>query len=178
MNYEDIYIDPSQEIPYNLTNPFDRFPLDVLQWEISPFLKPLERAAFNQVLSPQERIYKRFPDDYALMHHLRALNTEHNRIAKCLNTAIHFERDFEEMIIASRFLKFMTRPPSLVAFKYIKGFKESFLNVSVATFEDIEPSENGIEREKLVVRARKARRIVEAVPFERNIRLIEFKSIY
>jgi hypothetical protein len=37
-----------------------------------------ERAAFNQVNHPFERVYKKFPPDYAIKKHLRAMKNKYN----------------------------------------------------------------------------------------------------
>jgi hypothetical protein len=57
----------------NPTNIFNFVPHAVTQWKISAFLTPEERAAFNAVLEPTERIFKRFPKDFAIKHSLRIL---------------------------------------------------------------------------------------------------------
>lgn len=56
-----------------MTNIFNFVPYDVTQWKISAFLTPQDRAAFNAVLEPTERIFKRFPKDFAIKHSLRML---------------------------------------------------------------------------------------------------------
>jgi len=57
--------------PTNPTNIFNFVPHDVTQWKISPFLDPNDRAAFNAVLEPTERVYRPFPTDFAIKHSLK-----------------------------------------------------------------------------------------------------------
>lgn len=58
---------------------FKCIPQDVTQWKIAPFLTPEERADFNSVLEQPERVYKKFPKDFAIKHSLRTYITAQKR---------------------------------------------------------------------------------------------------
>ena len=60
-------------------------PHDVIQWVISPFLTADDRAAFNTVLEPTERIYKKFPVGFAIQHALRVAFAGQRRRATIIN---------------------------------------------------------------------------------------------
>ena len=60
-----------QTNPTNPTNIFNFVPHDVTQWKINSFLDPVDRAAFNAVLEPTERVYRSFPTDFAIKHSLK-----------------------------------------------------------------------------------------------------------
>ena len=55
----------------NPTNIFNFVPHDVTQWVLNPFLTAEDRANFNAVLEPTERIYKRLPVDFAIKHSVK-----------------------------------------------------------------------------------------------------------
>ena len=44
---------------------------DILQYEINPYLDPLSRIEWNKVLKHDERVYTKFPKDYAIWHQLQ-----------------------------------------------------------------------------------------------------------
>jgi hypothetical protein len=54
-----------------MTQWFTGLPQDVLQYEINPYLDPLSRIEWNKVLKPDERVYTKFPKDYAICHQLQ-----------------------------------------------------------------------------------------------------------
>jgi len=61
---------------------FTKTPQDVLQWVLSPYLNATERANFNQVLRPDERVYKKFDPDFVLRHQLAVSFTHYTSIAR------------------------------------------------------------------------------------------------
>ena len=66
----------------NPTNIFNYIPHDVTQWKITPFLTAEERATFNSVLEPTERVWQRLPDDFAIKHSLKTfIKAQRNHIA-------------------------------------------------------------------------------------------------
>jgi hypothetical protein len=64
---------------------FTLMPQDMLQHEINHFLDPLSRAEFNGVLKPDERVYKKFPLDYALKHAILTAHKAYHAIVAELN---------------------------------------------------------------------------------------------
>jgi len=55
----------------NSTNIFNFIAHDVLQYALSPFLTADDRANFNAVLEPTERVAKKFPANFAERHAVR-----------------------------------------------------------------------------------------------------------
>ena len=67
----------------NPTNIFNFVPHDVTQWVLNPFLTAEDRANFNAVLEPTERIYKRLPVDFAIKHSVKAFaSTQKAHVAR------------------------------------------------------------------------------------------------
>ena len=67
---------------------FDSLPGDILQHEINKYLLPLERITLNEVFLkrfPKERVYKKFPTDYALRHHIILVRRQFNLNVKRIN---------------------------------------------------------------------------------------------
>jgi hypothetical protein len=64
---------------------FTTLPQDVLQYVMSPFLDPLSRTTFNTVTKPDERVYKKFPADYALKHAILTAHKAYHTIVSELN---------------------------------------------------------------------------------------------
>ena len=73
-----------------MTNVFSGLPWDMKR-EISTFLERDDGASFNEVLRRDERVYKKFPKDFALKHALRILREEHNSIMRRIQ--FHIDRD-------------------------------------------------------------------------------------
>ena len=65
-----------------VANIFKTVPHDVLNKVIAPFLDASDRTAFNQVNHPFERLHMKFPADYAMKRHLRAMKKNYNRMCK------------------------------------------------------------------------------------------------
>lgn len=60
---------------------FTALPQDMLQWEINRFLDPLSRLHWNEVLKKDERVYKKFPKDYAIKHQIELAQQAYKEIA-------------------------------------------------------------------------------------------------
>jgi len=56
---------------------FTKLPQDMLQWEISQYLSAGDRANFNQVVRPDERVYKKFDEDLAIRHHITVMHNKY-----------------------------------------------------------------------------------------------------
>jgi len=63
----------------NPTNIFNFVAHDILQYVLNPFLTADDRFNLNAVLEPTERIFKRFPTDFAIKHSLKAFITTQKR---------------------------------------------------------------------------------------------------
>ena len=76
----DIYLD---EEPEPSSNIFAYVPYDILSKVLNTFLTASDRFNFNQVLEPQERLYKKFGKTEALQHELHILNELlHSRVLR------------------------------------------------------------------------------------------------
>jgi len=114
---------------------FTVLPQDTLQHEINLFLDPVSRASWNTILSPNERVYKKFPEDYALKVSLRVSMTKFksilgksknalDKIEPGLNIFVEdkIKRVFVSLII--ELFAFVSSPDNIHLIKYKKGFKE------------------------------------------------------
>jgi hypothetical protein len=109
-------------------NLFNFIPHAVIQWEISSFLLAQERAEFNAVLEPTERVYKKLPLGFAEKHALRAAYSNQashaNHINLCTDniddddsekTREYARRGIEAI---GRYASFFLKPASEPLFKY------------------------------------------------------------
>jgi len=107
---------------------FRYVPHDVLQWELSPFLNTYERATFNAVLDPTERVHKRFPKDFAEKHAVRMAYEAQKNHVTLINYWLVLARDAPEeslteymiqaVYAAGRYADFFTKPVAAALFKY------------------------------------------------------------
>jgi len=114
-------------------DPFDfrRIPYDVLQWELNRFLKFTDRTAFNTVVDPPERIYRRLPKNFAVNHSINvALNERHRHM-----THINFWMPRTQMPgfpvralrAISRYVTFLCSPTAVLIFKFSSDAKKHTL---------------------------------------------------
>jgi len=108
----------------NPTNIFNFVPHDVLQHVVSPFLNSGDRANFNAVLEPTERVHKKFPKNFPLKFAVKiALLTQ-----RCHMARINYMVDNGDNIgagsvrVAVRWIglyaDFLVKPMTLPLFKH------------------------------------------------------------
>jgi len=89
-------------IKSTMANIFDCLPADVLKHVLSKNMDRMDRISFNQAALkafPAERLYKKFPADYAIKHHLRTMNKRHNELVQELNNILEMhDEDLMEKI--------------------------------------------------------------------------------
>jgi hypothetical protein len=77
----------------NTTNIFNYIPNDVLQHVLNPFLEGNDRANFNTILEPTERLSKKFPSDFAIHHSIITFMPSQRRhaleVRKSIDTLEH-----------------------------------------------------------------------------------------
>jgi hypothetical protein len=81
-----------------MANIFQTVPHDVLNYVIAPFLNAKDRTAFNQVNHPFERLHKKFPADYAMKKHLRAMKNKYNMMCRDHAKLLAALTDFQEKL--------------------------------------------------------------------------------
>jgi hypothetical protein len=132
---------------------FDKLPGDVLQHVLNTFLNPLERAVLNEsVLQsfPGERVYKKFPAEYATKHHMLIVKGIYNRINKSINSIINLASDNWPAYIERFYLKKLTilyeklfrllrSPINRCIYKYDNYARESILDSVMAYLEMTDP---------------------------------------
>ena len=178
----DIYISPEDESPVS-SNPFaaPKMPYDVLMYVLNEFLTPADRFNFNQVLEPQERVYKRFPKDYSISHQICISRCRWNSVADIFN--LHKEKAISQnyrkkhstkailyMILLFHFFK---EPNNQVLLRFVEGRKQDFMsNMKTFTKPDkfYEMSTmTPTKKEYLMKQAQITHDLIASIPFERDI---------
>ena len=117
---------------------FTKLPQDMLMHEINRFLDPVSRTHFNAVLTPDMRVYKKMPTDFALKHEMMALRqTYHIHVEKinawlAILEEVPGKENKRALDCAKRVIKFiywLKEPRTAVLVKYKAGMKERFLSV-------------------------------------------------
>jgi len=70
-----------------MNNVFSFLPYNIKQYVIAPFLGVADRVSWNQVLSKDERVVKKFDKDYPLRHRIAVLSRKFNSMRRRLNLA-------------------------------------------------------------------------------------------
>jgi hypothetical protein len=121
----------------NDTNIFNFVPHDVTQYVINPFLTVEDRANFNAVLEPTERVYKRFPTDFAIKHSVKAFASAQKahvtRITEAMDVCYDLldqgiDSDSNPLGPLSRYLTFIISPQAKLIYQHKAKAKQSALN--------------------------------------------------
>jgi len=106
-------------------NIFNYVAHDVLQYVLNPFLTADDRANFNAVVEPPERIAKKFPKNFAESHALRMAHKRQSFLAKRLNDiGREIDESSDENILGyfverlSEYADFLLNPISRPLFAY------------------------------------------------------------
>jgi len=127
----------------NPTNIFNFVAHDVLQHVLSPFLNAEDRFNLNAVLEPTERIFKRFPKDFAEKHAVRIAYMAQ----KCHAERINFwtsragttrDESWKEYAIhgvnaVGKYADFFSKPVAAALFKYRAGRNHAASMISELT---------------------------------------------
>jgi hypothetical protein len=182
---------------------FDCLPGDVLQHEINKFILPLERVVLNQAVLqsfPGERVYAKFPSDYAMLHHMLVVKTVYNSITMSINNILNSSpdktEDYKEMHYYRPLLKFyeklfrlLKNPVNRCIFKYDK-YARKMVKETIMSCYSLGDEEDGndiyigfnlylyeFKESPILMWAKEVLDIIEATPFERHIKSSK-KSIY
>jgi hypothetical protein len=160
------------------TNVFQTVPHDVLNYVIAPFLNARERTAFNQVNHPFERVYKKFPTDYAMWSHMRAMNHKYNSITRRLNETygdVNVEWTHSQAEAATQIyfmiMNVLEDPKFMPIFKYSAAGRNSITLSLSRLYEDVETYDHVSEdmKENLRVRCAEVQAYIRDIPFVREI---------
>lgn len=170
-----------------MNSPFTAVPQDVLQWEINRFLDPVSRVAWNTLLTPDERVYKKLSQDYALKVHLLAMHMKFKSLRDKAYAALDVVggggfHPLEEFLVKTTFLfstvqlfAFLSSPLGIPLIMYKRGFKETLITTldSWINYPDGDYYWDDVlrdsEKEELVTAASKAKAVIQEVPFVRHI---------
>jgi hypothetical protein len=115
---------------------FARLPQDVLQYVINPYLKHHDRLALNVVLKPDERIYRKIPKDYAIVHEIETKKTLYESMMRRLNYYMNLydldnktnrERALIKAELTKKIYAFLCDPLNALLFAHVKGLKEQMI---------------------------------------------------
>ena len=122
----------------NPTNIFNFVPHDVTQHVLNHFLEPEDRANFNAVLEPTERIFKRLPADFAIKHSIKTFASAQKahvaRITEAMDLCYELleqsiGQDFQSPLRPlTRYLDFITSTQAKLIFQHRAKAKQSALN--------------------------------------------------
>jgi len=168
---------------------FTALPQDMLQYEAARFLTHADALEFNEVLKNNERVYKKFPNDYAIKHQIHISHDSYQELATALQFSlerttlfgwqdIHLPKVVNSL---KRYLAWFKDPKNHVILMYIKGRKARFLeNIGEWTQLDMELYENlsGPEVELLRDEALEVLMLVARIPFIRNVSMVGHKNAF
>ena len=152
----------------------------MLQHEINHFLDPLSRLHWNEVLKKDERVYNKFPKDYAIKHQIKLSHDRHQALAKTLQFSLGrvVNGGWEGVHVPpavkllKKYFAFFKDPKNQLAIMYVKGLKPRFLeSISQWTQIDMELYQNlsHSKVEALRDEALETLNIISAIPFLRNV---------
>ena len=157
-------------------NPFDYVPLDILQFVLGRFLDQETMIAFNQVTDPRERIYRRFPKDYAIKHHIRVLtlkwSTMIHKIKRYYDEALWSKKD--EAVL--KILNDQIIPVNLIIFMHYYRFRESVINKFTDNIQKLK-KKSSIINDQYIDISERGLKVIEANKFVREINSKEFTPI-
>lgn len=122
----------------NPTNIFNFIPHDVTQHALNPFLEPEDRANFNAVLEPTERIFKRLPADFAIKHSIKTFASAQKAHVSRITEAMDLCYELLESGVThnckfplrslSRYVNFIISTQAKLIFQHKAKAKQSALN--------------------------------------------------
>ena len=167
---------------------FTALPQDMLQWEINRFLDPLSRLQWNEVLKKDERVYKKFPADYAIKHQVKLAHASYHSFARDLQFSLGRLADggWEDvhlpkaLKLIKKYFAWFKDPKNHVVLMYVKGRKEIFVESMTLWTEHMEFYENlsAPEVDALRNEAQEVVALISAVPFIRHISPVGHKSAF
>jgi len=163
-----------------MQSPFTRLPQDVLQYEINRFLSNTDRAALNKVLKPDERIYKKIPKDYAILHEIKTKHRLYEGMMRRFNYYMKLhdldydtskKRALIKAELSKKIYAFLCNPLNALCFAHVEGLKEKMIT---SVHEDLTEEmdfyyylpDKGTE---LRVLAKATLAVIESRPFVRHI---------
>jgi hypothetical protein len=170
---------------------FTKLPQDMLQHEINHFLDPLSRVMWNQVLNPDERVYKKFPADYAIKHAIRVTHTSYEAMTNKLNAYIDMLDDTpagkkavkKSVALHKRFLRFFANPQNQYALMYSSKNKAQMIAM-IEYWTKYEPDNALYEFAcplvvlELRALAIEALKVIKSIKYIRTIPMKKYESTY
>ena len=165
---------------------FTKLPQDMLQWEVACFLDHRDILSFNEVVRKNERVYKKFPADYALKHALITKRLHYETIATRLNIMLNYLNNWEcrRPAQAEKELKkifaFLKDPLNAFIFMYLRQLKGMMTRMVECWIEEDQElyeylSDGGRELRAL---ATETRDYIATIPFVRHVQTVAHQSAF
>ena len=170
--YKQLPLQQQQSKMSSNTNVFSMLPWD-MKHTIASYLETT--STFNEVLRRDERIYKKFPADYALTHALCILKQEHNSIVRRIQIFVNADNGYDRMRLrraTNNMFRFCLHPRSEIAFNYQGDVKEKLIRFITPWLDEDHYGYigmNSVKKEMLLRNARWALECVYQAPFIRHI---------
>lgn len=103
---------------------FDIVPYDVLQTVLAPYFDTESLVNFNRVVKHRDRVYHRFPKDYAIKHHMRV------NIRKWNDMMSKFEVEYDQKkrsLFLYQIFRDILQPINSNIFWHDEAFRKSML---------------------------------------------------
>jgi len=166
-------------------SPFSKLPQDMLQWEIGRFLTSTDVLNFNTVLKNDERIYKKFPKDYALKHaiitkrtHYETIVTRLNHLLGCLTLGLRPLRAQKDL---KKLFTFFLDPSTAIIFTHQLSVKFQMAHMVEQWMEEDQELYDYMTHEEtleMIALARKTRDYINAIPNGRGVTTFDHISVY
>ena len=165
------------------TNIFSSLPYDV-KLLINSFLP--SSLLFNDVLRRDERVYKKFPKDYALKHAIITKRTHYERIVTRLNKRLDYLiYSVSRIVRAQKDLKklftFFLDPSTAIIFTHQLSVKIQMAHMVEQWMEDdqeIYCYMTHEETREMIALARKTRDYINAIPDGRRVTTFDHQSVF
>ena len=164
---------------------FTKLPQDMLQWEIARFLDHRDILSFNEVVRKDERVYKKFPVDYALKHALMTKRLHYETIATRLNFLLNGlswepSRPAQADKELKKIFAFLKDPVNAFIFMYLRQLKGVMTRMVECWIEEDQElyeylSDGGRELRAL---ATETRDYIATIPFVRHVQTVAHQSVY
>jgi hypothetical protein len=164
---------------------FSKLPQDILQWEIGRFLTSTDVLNFNTVLKKDERVYKKFPKDYALKHaiitkkiHYEAIATRLNKLLDCLTLGPRIVRAQKDL---KKLFTFFLDPSTAIIFTHQLPVKFQMAHMIEQWMEEDQELYYYMtykETLEMIALARKTRDYINSIPNGRDVTIFDHTSVY
>jgi hypothetical protein len=166
-------------------NAFSLLPYDT-KLVIADFLDHSATLALNEALRRDERVYKKFPADYALKHALKTKRLHYETITVRLNLlldCLDWGRSHEPTLAAielTKVFKFLKDPVNAIIFMHLSNLKEQMIRMTERWIDNnmelyIFMPDSGDELRALAIETRD---YITTIEFVRHVPTVGHQSVF